>query len=281
MASIGFFLMILVVPKPDKQIVRRDAGVAKADFLPTLKDPDLFRLDFSIAAVHVVMMANFLALPVILLNDVGLPRDQHWWVYLVAFIGSALGMIPMIIWGEKKRKLKQVLVMCVCMLSVCSVFFLFDHSSLWVLLVGILVFFIAFNTIEAILPSMISKVARAGGKGTAMGIFSTSQFLGAGVGASFSGVLIKFGGLSATFIGSLVICIVWLIIIHRMKEPPYVTSIRLPLSTSQLTNSKLIPSLLNQEGISDVFIASDEQAIYIKFDKQIIKAEQIEAIVSI
>lgn len=280
MAVSGFLLMVFVVPRPDKQVTRRDAGVAMSDFLPTLKDPDLFRLDFSIAAVHVVMMANFLALPMILLNDVGLPKDQHWWVYLVAFIGSAFGMIPMIIFGEKKRKLKQVLISCVCILLVCSVFFLFNHSSLWLLLLGMLVFFIAFNTIEAILPSMISKVAKAGAKGTAMGIFSTSQFLGAGVGASVSGVLIKFGGLSATFVGSIVICLIWLVIIFNMKEPPYVTSIRLSLSGSQLANNELIPYLLSQQGISDAFIASDEQAVYIKFDKKIIKTEQIEALLS-
>ncbi|WP_228411740.1 MFS transporter [Entomomonas moraniae] len=279
MAASGFLLMVFVVPKPDQRLIRRDAAIAKADFLPTLKDLDLFRLDFSIAAVHMVMMANFLALPMILLNDVGLPKNQHWWVYLIAFIGSAFGMIPMIIFGEKKRKLKQVLIASVCILLVCSLFFLFDHSSVWALLIGILVFFIAFNTIEAILPSMISKVAKAGAKGTAMGIFSTSQFLGAGIGASASGILIKFGGVSATFIGSIVICVIWLAILLRMKEPPYVTSIRLALSENQLANPQLIASLLEQQGISDAFIAPDEQAIYIKFDKQYIKAEQVEALV--
>ncbi|AWM81650.1 MFS transporter [Gammaproteobacteria bacterium ESL0073] len=279
MAASGFLLMVFVVPKPDQRLIRRDAAIAKADFLPTLKDLDLFRLDFSIAAVHMVMMANFLALPMILLNDVGLPKNQHWWVYLIAFIGSAFGMIPMIIFGEKKRKLKQVLIASVCILLVCSLFFLFDHSSVWALLIGILVFFIAFNTIEAILPSMISKVAKAGAKGTAMGIFSTSQFLGAGIGASASGILIKFGGVSATFIGSIVICVIWLAILLRMKEPPYVTSIRLALSEKQLANPQLIASLLEQQGISDAFIAPDEQAIYIKFDKQYIKAEQVEALV--
>lgn len=279
MAASGFLLMVFVVPKPDQRLVRRDAAIAKADFLPTLKDLDLFRLDFSIAAVHMVMMANFLALPMILLNDVGLPKNQHWWVYLIAFIGSAFGMIPMIIFGEKKRKLKQVLIASVFILLMCSLFFLFDHSSVWALLIGILVFFIAFNTIEAILPSMISKVAKAGAKGTAMGIFSTSQFLGAGIGASASGILIKFGGVSATFIGSIVICVIWLAILLRMKEPPYVTSIRLALSENQLANPQLITSLLEQQGISDAFIAPDERAIYIKFDKQYIKAEQVEALV--
>ncbi len=280
MAAIGFLLMAFVVPRPNKQISRRDASVAKADFLPTLKDLDLFRLDFSIAAVHIVMMVNFMALPIVLMNDSGLPKEQHWWVYLVAFVGSAFGMIPMIIYGEKKRKLHQVLIACVVILLLCSLFFLLHHPSLWALLAGILVFFIAFNTIEALLPSMVSKVAKAGARGTAMGIFSTSQFLGAGIGASLSGVLVKFGGLPAVFIGSSVICVIWLLVIFKMKEPPYVTSIRLSLTSDQLANQQLVPYLMQQSGISDALVAADELAIYVKVDKKMIKPDQLEALIA-
>lgn len=280
MAAIGFLLMVFVVPKPNKQQLRRDAGVAKADFIPTLKDMDLFRLDFSIAAVHMVMMANFMALPVVLVSQAGLPKEQHWWVYLVAFIGSAFGMIPMIIYGEKKRKLRKVLFSCVAILLFCSLFFLIHFSALWALVLGTLVFFVAFNTIEAILPSMVSKVAKAGAKGTAMGIFSTSQFLGAGIGASLSGVLIKLGGLPAVFIGSSIICVIWLIVIFKMKEPPYVTSIRLVLSDEQLANEHLVPYLMKQEGITDALLASDESAIYVKIDKKHVQPEQVDALIA-
>lgn len=280
MAIVGFMLMLFVVPKPSKQLSSRESNVAKANFWGTLKNSDLVRLDFSIAFVHLIMMANFLALPLLLLNDAKLPKSEHWWVYLVAFVGSAIGMVPMIIYGEKKRKLKYVLIACVGILLACSCFFLLEHNSVWSLLLGILVFFIAFNTIEAILPSMISKVAKAGTKGTAMGIFSTSQFLGAGLGASLGGVLIKFGGLTATFVGSAVMCIIWLLILIKMKEPPYVTSIRLPLIEQQLTNTQLIPLLMAQKGITDALLATDEKALYIKFDKQIISRDQIDSLIS-
>lgn len=275
MAATGFLLMLFVVPRPSQQFSRRDSSVAKADFFPTLKDADLFRLDFSIAAVHMVMMANFMALPNILLTEIGLPKDQHWWVYLVAFVSSALGMVPLIIYGEKKRQLRKVLFATVAILLACSVFFGLDHQSLWPLLIGIIVFFVAFNTIEAILPSMISKVAKAGAKGTAMGIFSTSQFLGAAIGASLGGLLIKWGGLSAVFIGSAVICVIWLIVLVRMKEPPHVTSMRFPLTAGDTVANQLKQQLTAQQGIADVMLAPEESAVYIKFDKQYINSEQI------
>ncbi len=279
MAATGLCIMLWLVPRPNLQQTRRDCSVAKAVFLPTLKDINLLRLDFSIAAVHIVMMANFMMLPTILLNEIGLPKNQHWWVYLLAFIGSALGMVPLIVYGEKQRQLKKVLLGCVLILLVCSLFFGLTHKLLWPMLLGIMVFFIAFNTIEAILPSMISKVAKAGAKGTAMGIFSTSQFLGAAIGASFGGILINFGGLSTVFIGTALVCVIWLMVIVNMKEPPYVTSLKLPIEMGTLQANNVANYLMKQQGITEALLVSEESALYVKFDKQQIKAEDIAQLV--
>lgn len=279
MAATGLCIMLWLVPRPNLQQTRRDCSVAKAVFLPTLKDINLFRLDFSIAAVHIVMMANFMMLPTILLNEIGLPKNQHWWVYLLAFIGSAFGMVPLIVYGEKQRQLKKVLLGCVLILLVCSLFFGLTHKLLWPMLLGIMVFFIAFNTIEAILPSMISKVAKAGAKGTAMGIFSTSQFLGAAIGASLGGILINFGGLSTVFIGTALVCVIWLMVIVNMKEPPYVTSLKLPIEMGTLQANNVANYLMKQQGITEALLVSEESALYVKFDKQQIKAEDIAQLV--
>lgn len=279
MAATGLCIMLWLVPRPNLQQTRRDCSVAKAVFLPTLKDINLFRLDFSIAAVHIVMMANFMMLPTILLNEIGLPKNQHWWVYLLAFIGSAFGMVPLIVYGEKQRQLKRVLLGCVLILLVCSLFFGLTHKLLWPMLLGIMVFFIAFNTIEAILPSMISKVAKAGAKGTAMGIFSTSQFLGAAIGASLGGILINFGGLSTVFIGTALVCVIWLMVIVNMKEPPYVTSLKLPIEMGTLQANNVANYLMKQQGITEALLVSEESALYVKFDKQQIKAEDIAQLV--
>lgn len=275
MAATGILLMIWVVPQPNKQMTHRDCSVAKDVFFPTLKDISLIRLDFSIAAVHMVMMANFMMLPTVLLNEIGLPEKQHWWVYLTAFVGSAFGMVPLIIYGEKQRQLKKVLLGCVLILMICSLFFGVTHKLLWPMLLGIMIFFIAFNTIEAILPSMISKVAKAGAKGTAMGIFSTSQFLGAAIGASLGGFLASLGGLSTVFLGTSLICVIWLIVIFNMQEPPHVTSIKLELELESYQANHLENYLLSQTGITEAVFIPAESAIYVKFDKLAISIEEI------
>lgn len=280
MAICGFFIMLFVVPRPNEQLTRRDSSVAKEDFIPTLKNLDLLRLDFSIAAVHMVMMANFMALPSVLMTEIGLPKNEHWWVYLTAFLGSFIGMVPLIIYGEKKRQLRHVLIGSVFILLGCSIFFSFKHKSLWLLLIGITVFFVAFNLIEALLPSIISKVAKAGAKGTAMGIFSSSQFLGAAIGASLGGFLASVGGLFAVFIGSAVICVIWIAVIFNMKEPPYVTSIRLLLSKQALNNKQLSQYLLAQQGITDAIVIPEESAIYVKIDKKLTNYDKVEELIN-
>ena len=134
-----------------------------------MRHPDLLRLDFSIPALHAILMASFVALPLALVEQGALPKDEHWWVYLTALLIGFFGMIPFIIYGEKKRQMRRVLLGAVCALLLCELFFWWFGNGLWMLVVGMVAFFVAFNLLEASLPSLISKVAPAGGKGTAMG----------------------------------------------------------------------------------------------------------------
>ncbi len=169
--------------------------------MPTLKHPDLLRLDLGIFVLHAMLMSSFVALPLALVEKAGLPKEQHWWVYLTALLISFFAMIPFIIYGEKKRKMKRVLLGAVMTLMLTELFFWQFGDSLRALVIGTVVFFTAFNLLEASLPSLISKVSPAGGKGTAMGVYSTSQFLGSALGGILGGWLFQHGGLSVVFLG--------------------------------------------------------------------------------
>lgn len=182
MALVGIAIIALVVPRADHPLQHRESGVARQALLPTLKHPDLLRLDFGILALHAVLMASFVALPLALVEKAGLPKEQHWWVYLTALLVGFFGMVPFIIYAEKKRRMKRVLLGAVSVLLACELYFWAFGDTLQALVIGTIVFFTAFNLLEASLPSLISKVAPAGGKGTAMGVYSTSQFLGAALG---------------------------------------------------------------------------------------------------
>ena len=201
MALCGIVIVMFMVPRSTGTLQHRESGVAKQALLPTLRHPDLLRLDLGIFVLHAMLMSSFIALPLALVEKAGLPKEQHWWVYLTALLISFFAMIPFIIYGEKKRKMKRVLLGAVVTLMLTELFFWKFGDSLRTLVIGTVVFFTAFNLLEASLPSLISKVSPAGGKGTAMGVYSTSQFLGSALGGILGGWLFQHGGLSVVFLG--------------------------------------------------------------------------------
>ncbi len=280
LAMVGVLLVRFVVPSASHHFTHRESGVAKQALGATLRHPDLLRLDIGIFVLHSVLMASFVALPLALVQRAGLPKEQHWWVYLTALVISFFAMIPFIIYSEKKRKMKQVLSGAIAVLMLTELFFWEWGHSLAELVVGTVVFFTAFNLLEASLPSLISKVSPAGGKGTAMGVYSTSQFLGAAMGGILGGFLFQHGGLGVVFLGCAGLLAIWLAIAVTMREPPYVTSLRLPLSPEALRETGLSERLKAVPGVTDAVVVAEEAAIYIKLDTEILDRPSLERLVN-
>ncbi len=280
LALVGIALIAFVVPSSNTQLHHRESGVAKQALGPTLRHPDLLRLDVGIFVLHAILMASFVALPLAFVERGGLPKEEHWWVYLTALLISFFAMIPFIIYGEKKRKMKRVLLGAVSVLLLTELFFWELGNSLSALVIGTVIFFTAFNLLEASLPSLISKVSPAGGKGTAMGVYSTSQFLGAALGGILGGWLFQHGGLATVFLGCAALCGLWLVVAVTMNEPPYVTSLRMPLSPEALREAGLSERLKAVPGVTDAVVVADEAAVYIKLDTQILDRSTLERLVN-
>ncbi|MFI8384138.1 MFS transporter [Pseudomonas sp. NPDC079086] len=279
MALLGIVIVAGLVPGSAGPLQHRESGVSKQALLPTLKHTDLLRLDFGILVLHAILMASFIALPLALVEQGGLAKEEHWWVYLTALLVGFFGMVPFIIYGEKKRRMKHVLLGAVTVLLLCELFFWWFGTSLRALVLGTVVFFTAFNLLEASLPSLISKVAPAGGKGTAMGVYSTSQFLGAAIGGILGGWLYQHYSLSGVFAGCAVLALFWLAFAVTMREPPYVTSLRLPLSAAALQEAGLAERLQAVPGVADAIVVRDEAAIYIKVDIQQLDRTSLERLI--
>lgn len=280
LAVIGIALVAFVVPSAHSALQHRESGVARQALGPTLRHPDLLRLDVGIFVLHAILMASFVALPLAFVERGGLPKEEHWWVYLTALLVSFFAMVPFIIYGEKKRKMKRVLLGAVSVLLMIEVFFWQWADSLRGLVIGTVIFFTAFNLLEASLPSLVSKVSPAGGKGTAMGVYSTSQFLGAALGGIIGGWLFQHGGLGMVFLGCAVLCAVWLVVALSMNEPPYVTSLRMPLTPEAVREAGLTERLMAVPGVTDAVVVAEEAAIYIKLDTKILDRTTLERLVN-
>ena len=279
MALLGIVVVAGWVPRASSALQHRESGVASQALVPTLKNLDLLRLDFAILALHAILMASFIALPLALVEQGSLAKEEHWWVYLTALLVGFFAMVPFIIYGEKKRRMKQVLIGAVLVLLVCELFFVMVEQNLRTLVLGMVVFFTAFNLLEASLPSLVSKVAPAGGKGTAMGVYATSQFFGAAIGGILGGWLYQHYSLSGVFLGCAGMALLWLGFAVTMREPPYVTSLRLPLSSAALQDASLAERLQAVPGVADAVVVRDEAAIYIKVDTQQLDRTSLERLI--
>lgn len=268
MALLGLVIVLVMVPQAPQTLAHRESNIARQALAATLKHPELLRLNIGIGVLHAILMASFVALPLALVEQGGLPKEEHWWVYLAALLIGFFGMVPFIIYGEKQRQMKRVLVGAISVLLLCELFFWQFGTSLRWLVVGNVIFFTAFNLLEASLPSLVSKVAPAGGKGTAMGLYSTSQFLGAAVGGLFGGWMYQHLGFAGVFIGCALLALFWLGFAATMREPPYVTSLRRPLNASALADPALVGRILAVPGVSDAVVVAEESALYIKVDTQ-------------
>ncbi len=278
MALLGIVLMAVWVPKPRQQMRHLDSGINRAALHRVFADPQLLRLDVGIFVLHALLMASFTVLPLVLVEQGGLPRDEHWWVYVIAMLSGFVAMVPFIIYSEKQRQLKKVFLGAIALVGLSQLYFWWLGTGLLLLVIGAVLFFAAFNLLEATLPSLVSKMAPAGAKGTAMGIYATSQFMGAAVGGFLGGGLYTLGGNAAVFAGCAGLAALWWIFAATMQEPPYVTSTRLTVNSGAGTEDQLLARLHNQPGVMDALYVAEEAAVYVKFDNKMNEPEQLQAV---
>ena len=189
----GLALVFFVLPEPPIETLHcphRDTLPAPALLWRVLCDQQLIRLNAGIFCLHMVLMAAFVVVPHLLEKQLGLDRQHHWEVYLPILGGSFIAMIPLMIIGEKKSLVKPIFVFAVGALVFALLFLGAAYQFNAALLSGLFLFFFAFNLLEAQLPSLVSKQTFSGGRGTAMGVYSTCQFLGIFTGGALGGLML-------------------------------------------------------------------------------------------
>lgn len=212
LAVVGILVVLVLVPAPPPlAVVHSDVGARAGLFGRSLRDPALARLNFGVFTLQFILMACFLVVPGLLEALAGVDRDHHWQVYLPVLLVSLAGMAPLIRAAERGGRPQLVFQLGIVLLLV-AVAVIGLASGPLMFYLGMCLFFTGFNYLEAALPSEVSKTVFAGGKGTALGIYSSCQFLGLFAGGAVGGwVLQGFGR-----VGLLGLCVVlaglWLVI---------------------------------------------------------------------
>ncbi|MEJ2532480.1 MAG: MFS transporter [Halioglobus sp.] len=197
LAVIGIGVVLLLVPTPERVgIEHSDVGARRGLILRSLREPALARLNFGVFTLHFTLMACFQVLPGFLEELAGVDRAHHWQVYLPTLILSIVGMVPMLRMAERGGRARETFLLGIGMTFV-SVAILGFTASAVALYLGLWLFFVGFNYLEATLPSLVSKSVFPGGKGTALGVYSTCQFFGIFCGGAIGGWVLQAGGTHA------------------------------------------------------------------------------------
>jgi MFS family permease len=268
LALAGIAVIHFVVPQPVSSRFHRDTSPVPVLFKRVLRDVQLLRLDFGVFILHSLLTATFLAIPLALDHVAGFPVTSHWRIYLPALVFSLLAIVPIIILAEKRQQMKGLYLAAVLGLCLVEVGFLGFYDS--PLGVGILLFlfFTCFNFLEAALPSLITKLSPSDAKGTAMGVYSTSQFLGAFVGGALGGWAYSLFDLSGVFAVAALGALVWFRVAYGMDDPRNLSSYLLKVGDVSEAEAQQVAMRLSQvPGVAEAVVVAAEGVAYLKVDR--------------
>ena len=261
-ASIG--VVAFMTPDPEFSKLHEDTQAQPARIGEVLKNRQLLNLDFGIFALHAAQMALFTALP-FAMTQLGLEKIQHWKVYLPSTVAGLVVMVPLIIIGETRNRLKQVFILGIVCIAAAQIGLLSGMHSIWLITVYLIVYFIGFNVLEASLPSMVSKIAPSDLKGTAMGVYNTMQSVGLFAGGAAGGLLFQKYGFVGVFAFCSTLMLLWLVLAVLSPAPKPVKNLSYPVGSVWQGNQEgLYHALSGLEGVEDISFSFDRQTVYIK-----------------
>jgi len=220
LAFMSLLVLYLWVPSPRTMLMR--PVLSGRAMWAICKAPRLLQLDVSIFLLHMLLAITFIAVPFVLRDHLGLAIEDQGKLYLPVLFTSFFGLIPLLLLSRKTGFIQglfygAIMLLALSQLVLCWVLYGASHAY-WGVYIGLWLFFVGFNFLEAQLPALVSKAAPVEHKGLALGVYSTAQFLGIFVGGGLGGLLLDKIGLSALFLVGAFICIIWLICLRGNKD---------------------------------------------------------------
>ncbi len=275
LALIAMLVIYFLTPNPDAQFVQRDAIATRGEFSRIFNDRQLMRLNFGIFTLHFLLTSFFVAFPN-RLAGLGVQLADHSWIYLLTMVAAVVLMLPMIIIAEKNRQHARVMLLGVLLIAAVQFSFGMFSFPLTLVVVAMVIYFTGFNLMEALLPSMISRIAPLSGKGTALGVYSTSQFAGAFLGGPVAGLIIQYQGMEGVYLVGGFMALLWAVLLLGLKNPPALTAYTLTMPD---VAKDAFPSLVQEikaiEGVSEAIALPEAGAVYLKVDKKTLDNERL------
>lgn len=260
LALAAIWLVAKVVPDPPPA---EHHELEPVGFMDVLLDPQLARLNFGILTLHFIQMAMFVVVPGAIVATGGIPVAEHWKIYLPVVLASFVLMLPPIIYAERRARIKLVFVGAVLVLLLAQGGFLYGTGMFRSLVANLVVFFVVFNILEATLPSLVSRIAPPQAKGTALGIYNTTQSFGLFAGGAAGGWLAQHWGAAGVFGVGIALALLWLAIAVTMRAPP-VVALREFIIQPHVDIENLREQLAGLPGVREAVVEKEKRIAYLK-----------------
>lgn len=269
LAVVAMLLVIFVVPTPHSSGLHREAQPVVGEIRAVLRDPQLLRLDLGIALLHGLLTAVFVVVPLMLVEQLDLPLAAHGRFYVLVMLASVGGMIPALMLAHRPRLLRPVLLGAIALLGLALLWLAFGGASgIFAAGFGLWLFFCGFNVLEALLPSLVSRRAPVQSRGTAMGVYTSAQFLGAFLGGVLGGWALGAIGAGGVFLLGVLLVLAWVAIAWGMREPPASSSLVLGVGDLGPDQARdLARRLTGVTGVVEAVVVPEDRSAYLKVDR--------------
>jgi MFS family permease len=273
----SIFVVLKVVPTPI-QTHNLEVRAVPRRMVELVRHPQLIRLDLGIFILHFVLTAMFVVVPLILMNQLALDTQEHWKVYVPALLASIVFMVPMIIVSSRKNLLMPIFMSAICILFFAQCLLIWQPNGVMGMTACLFFFFWGFNLLEAMLPSLVSRVAPAACRGSAMGVYNTFQFLGVFFGGFIGGTIYGAVGISAVFAVCSVLLIIWAYLVYTAPVLRLLDSMVVTVNHQAGLDCQSILEAV--EGVEEVIILEGESTAYLKVDKERLDIEALNQIIA-
>lgn len=275
LSAIGIAVLVFWVPTPIHGHVRHQVSRPELGLRRVLMNPRLLRLNLGILILHATLIAIFVVVPLALVQHGRLAVTEHWKIYVPVILFSAVLLFPAITVAEKRPRTVFGAMILVIVVSQLALFT--GYQSVTGLAVGLLLFFIGFNVLEATLPALISKVAPTESRGAAIGIYSTFQFLGAFLGGAIGGGLHGAYGISAVFVFTASLLMLWFIVALTAPALERHTTRMLHIGRRVPAEARTLAQQLTAiPGVAEATVIAEEGVAYLKVDDRILDLKALE-----
>ena len=276
LAVLAIAVLYLGVPAPPR--LTSSGGATLAGLSTALRDGQMLRLNAGIFILHAVMVATFVALPIAIRDRAGIDVADHWKVYVGVLLASVVFTVPLIVIADRTNRSRSVMVLGIVLLGAALAGLAGASAGSVVLIACMVVYFTGFNTLEASLPAMVSRVAPMRARGAALGVYSTLQYLGAFAGGVIGGWLLGAGGERAALAACAGLCIGWILIAIGLREPRRlsVEQLRIGAVDSESADA-LTVRLLAVPGVIEAVVVAEERVAWLRVDRRLLDRGSLHA----